>query len=1215
MQFTILKWTFVLAAMTAMASAQAVPARPSLSAGYGKLPITFESNHGQTDPHVKFVSHGPGYTAFLTSDSLVLSLRANESSSAHSNAASRVATPSSRASLQFQLIGAAKHSTIVGEQTQAGHVNYFIGNNPAKWQRNVPTYKQVRYKNVYPGIDLLYYGNSRQLEYDFAVAPGADPAQVHFAIHGANNIHTDAAGNLILNTGGGELRFQTPVVYQEQNGHRVQVNGGYVVDDSTHISFHVSKYDASKRLVIDPVLVYSTYLGGSGADQPAGIAVDTEGNVYVAGTTDSIDFPLTTRGSASSGNPDVFVAKLDSTGSNLIYADYLGGTSQDYGYGVAVDSTNNVYITGSTASSDFPMASPFQGTYPGSFNGFVSKISTDGASLLYSTYFGGNGSDVPSGIAVDASSQMTIAGNTTSTNLPVANAYQSTVLPNEGSEYGNYGFVARLSANGSALVFSTYFGGSSNVALNCGGTPCYPQPASSIVGLALDETGNTYVAGNTNTYNFPVTGGAYLTTNTTSSNASVGFVSKFDGAGSLQYSTYFYESSGLVTDITALAADASGSAYVTGLALSDGTFPVTSTSICDPGAEGLACNFGFVTKFDAAGANLSYSTFLGPNNNAVPQAIKVDANNNAYVVASSSGGAFTTVDAIQNFNSGNDAMIFEIDATASTQLFATYFGGSGNDQPAPSGLALDANGNIYVTGTTDSTDFPMTQGALQSVFGGNTDAFIAKIGAQSGAAVVLSPSSLQFADQAVSSTSAPQTVVLRNFGSAALSISSIAASSDFTETDDCGGSVAATGTCTLAITFAPTISGTHAGTVTINDDAIGSVQVITLAGNGLGAGVSLAPSSLSFGNISVGVTSAAQTVTLTNNGNVALSISSIATAGVFAQTNNCPSTLNAALNCTINVTFTPAAAGVSAGSLTISDNTGTGVQTVALTGTGVTSTSGISLVPAGLTFSSTAVGTTRTAQTLTLANNGVSTLAISTVHVTGDFAQTNNCPASLASAASCTISVTFTPSATGTRSGTVTITDSDAGSPQVVGLTGTGADFAVSSSDRSDTISVGSTATYTLTVAPVGGSFASAVTLACSGVPSGATCSISPNTVTPGSNSATVTVSIDTTSMSAKADSSRPAGAQPVYVALMQLQGLGLVGMLFAGSKRRSKKLTMLIALALLVGVMLFMSGCAGGTGVAPQNPTGPTSKTYTVTVAASSGSLQHLLPLTLTVQ
>ncbi|MGA8271225.1 MAG: choice-of-anchor D domain-containing protein [Candidatus Sulfotelmatobacter sp.] len=1184
--------------------------------------MTFEANHGQTNPQVKFLSRGKGYTAFLTANGIVLSLHADQPFPAQASSSVTASSKSGQAAntkLQFKLVGATANPAVVGEELQPGRVNYFIGNDSTKWQRNVPTYGRVRYKNVYPGIDLLYYGNHQQLEYDFAISAGADPGQIQFEIGGANQIELDTAGNLVLQTNSGELHFQTPAIYQESQGQRVPLPGAYVMNDATHIAFHVAQYDSSKPLVIDPVLVYSTYLGGSGDDQPEGIAVDSTGSAYVTGYTDSTDFPLANPGSVPAGSTHVFIAKLDATGSNLVYADYLGGNGYDYGFALVLGSSNEVYLTGSTTSSNFPTVNPYQGTYPGSYNVFLTKVSADGSSLLYSTYLGGSGSDQPASIALDSSNDMFVAGTTTSTNFPTANAYQSTVSTNQGGMAGNYGFLTKFSPDGSSLVYSTYLAGNTNVALNCGGTPCWPQPYSGINGIAIDSTGNAYAGGITNTYNFPTTTGAYQTTDSTpQQNPIVGFVSKFSGAGSLDYSTYFYESSGSLTNINAIAVDSSGSAYVTGVALSDGTFPVTSTSICDPSVSGYNCSYAYITKFDPTGATLLYSTFLGVNNGANPAAIVLDASNDAYVASSTPNSSFNIVNGIEAYTNGSDLLIAEIDPLATTEIFATYFGGSTDEYPA--GMALDSSGSIYVTGSTDSTDLPLTQGSFQNNLGGGTDAFLVKIGTSSAAAVALSPNLLQFASQAVSTSSQAQTTLLRNMGSASLAISSITASGDFAETDNCGASVPAAANCTLSVTFTPTTAGTRTGSILIVDAAAGSPHVINLSGVGSGAIASLAPTSLTFSAQQVGNSSAAQAVSLTNTGNVAMSIGTVQTTGDFAETNNCSFTLAASASCAINVTFTPTASGVRSGSLTISNNAQASPQSVNLTGTGSATPLAIAVVsPTSLAFTGQQVGTSSTTQSVSLTNTGALTLNVGTLQVSGDFAQVNNCPATLAANASCTINVTFTPTVSGSRSGSLTITDSALTSSQTVSLSGSGSDFSLASSPGSDTIDSGAAASYKLTVSPVGGSFANAVKLTCSGLPAQASCGFSPSTVTPGANAASATLSITTGASATAALPVHSSHSGSLFAIWMPLQGLGLFGMILAAPRCDKRKLRVLAVLALLVVVLIAMTGCAGGTGIAPpnqnQNQTQTTAGTYTVTVTGASGSLQHSMHLTLVVQ
>jgi hypothetical protein len=1313
-------------ATAAFAQQTAGPFPPNVSSAlnagtnknYGNLAAVFEANQGQTDPQVKFLFRGRGYTAFLTSGSMVLSLRPTSivpiPPTGNVNTTDNV-VPASTPTMQFRLSGASESPEVLGEDRKTGTVNYFIGRDPKKWHSNVPTYASVRYRNVYPGIDLVYYAHHRQLEYDFVVSAGADPRQIEFEIQGADAIRINEVGNLVLKTGSGDLHFESPIVYQESHGKRVVVEGGYVVNDPTHISFHVAHYDPAKPLVIDPVLIYSTYLGGSGTDQPTGIAVDNTGSVYIAGYTDSADFLLTTLGAPSAHANHAFVAKLDPTGSSLVYADYIGGDGEDYGIGLALDSANNVYVTGSTTSSNFPLVKPYQPIEPGPYSGFLSKISEDGSSLLYSTYVGGNGFDVPAGIVVDTLGEAYIAGSTTSQNFPVVNAYQAAALANQAGLYGNYGFVTKFSADGSGLIYSTYLAGNSNVAQDCG-NPCWPAPYTAVAALAVDANGSAYITGTTNTYNFPATSGAYLTSNSTQQDATIGFVSKLGTSGSLDYSTYFYGSSGNPIAVGAIAVDGSGSAYITGTVSSDGTFPITSTSICDPGMYGFGCSYAFVTKFDATASALLYSTFLGPNNYASPQSIALDVNNNAYVLLGTFSNLYGAQNGIESYTNGKDMLLVEIDTSATTQLFATYLGANGND--SPSGMALDANGSMYLAGSTNSTDFPVTTGAFQTLLRGNADGFVMKIGASDAPAVSLNPTALWYASQTVGSRSEPQTVLLRNMGSSPLTISSITTTGDFAETDTCGNSVPAASSCTFSVTFTPTAAGIRSGSILIQDNAAGSPHIISLGG-GPAPTVVLTPPSLTFFAQQVGTSSATQTVTLANSGNAALNIGSIQTAGDYFQTNTCPATLAASSSCTISVTFTPTASGTRSGSLTINDTaldspqivniTGTGsvisapiasvepksltfqgqqvgtssaVQTVTLTNTGTaaltisslqssgdytqtntcpttlapsasctvnitftpkaigartgiltigdnaqgspqtvnlsgtgsaTSAPIVTMTPTSLVFSDQQVGTSSAVRTVTITNTGTAALTISSLQSSGDYAQTNTCPTTLAASSACTITVKFTPTASGTRNGTLNISDNALASPQVVSLVGAGADFSITGSPSSDTLKAGGTATYLTAVSPVGGLFTNVVTLGCSGAPALTTCMVSPNTVTPNGSTATSTLTITTTASVVHAASLGSTRDSTIYA--MCLPGIGLFGTILMGSRTRSRRHRVIILLVLVSGALICLSGCAGGTGIISPPQSGTTPGTYTITVTGTSGALKHSLPVTLVVQ
>jgi hypothetical protein len=1190
-------------------TARPKPQFPSNS-GYGRLPLLFEANRGQSDSRVKFISRGPGYRAYLTSDAIVLSLRSTNKGSAKATAPNG-SSDTKRATISLRLVGAASNPAVMGEGIQPGRVNYFIGNHPSRWQKNVPMYRQVRYKDVYPGIDLVYYGTGQQLEYDFSVAPNSDVRQIQFEITGVSDIHIGADGALVLRTPTGEVHFQVPAVYQEVKGARVAVDGKYSLLDSNHVGFQLAAYDKQWTLVIDPVLAYSTYLAGSGDEQPSGIAVDADGYVYVVGTTDSIDFPLGTIGSLPAGSNHVYVAKLDQSGSELMFLDYLGGSVEDDGFAIALDSSKNIYVTGSTASDNFPVVHPFQGTYPGAFNAFLSKLSADGSSLLYSTYFGGSGSDLPYGVAVDQMGNMVLAGYSSSKNLPTANAFQPSISPNQGGMYGNYGFLTKFSADGASLIYSTYFAGTANVAQNCGPTPCWVEPYSVIVSLASDATGNVYVTGYTNTYDFPTTEGAYEVTNATLMNSPVGFLSKFSSAGSLQYSTYFYGGSGKQTFTynMAVAVDEFGSAYIAGATLDSATFPVTTTSICDPAVEGFDCTYAFVTKFDSTGATLLYSTFLGPHNGAFPRGIALDGNGDAFVVGSTADDGFTSVSGIEPYSGGTDILLAEVNPSGTAQLIATYIGGSGDEDSA--GLAIDSKGSLYVAGSTSSPDLPTTPSAFQSDSAGNLDSFVLKIEPVSAPGVVFRPRSLEFGLQSLGTATAEQSIVLKNMGSTALSILGIRANGDFSENSTCASSLPAAGSCTISVSFTPTTAGLRTGLISIEDDADGSPHVVALSGLGDGSSVTLIPAALSFNGTGVGSTSTPQSAVLQNTGTSALSISAIAVEGDFSETNNCGTSLPASGTCAIAVSFSPTKPGSRVGSVSIQDNAQGSPHVVALTG--VSGAPAVTLVPGTLTFSGIAVGSTSATQIVTLTNSGDQPLTVAGISVSGNFGQTNNCPLTLPAASSCTINASFTPAKTGANAGTITITDNTIDGSQTVSLNGTGTDFNITGSATTAVIKAGATATYSLQIGAVGGAFNNTVMLSCSGVPQYATCTVSPSALTPGPNGASFTLSLKTTGATTQLTQAHNDG-QPPFAAFLQLQGLGIVGIVLAGSGRGRRNVAKSLVLGVVIAMLLVLSACAGGTVITPQTNSTP-SGSYAITVSGVSGALQHSLPLSVTVQ
>ena len=667
------------------------------------------------DPMVKFFSRGPGYTLFLTPTEAALALIKSPADAA----------PSKGTLLRMKLVGAAPQPPVSGLEELPGKVNYFIGNDPLQWRTNVPTYAKVKYESVYPGVDLIYYGDGRQLEYDFVVAPGSDPKVIALVFEGAGKLEVDAQGDLLLPVNGGELRLRKPLAYQEVDGSRKPVAANYVLESKNRVGVQVAAYDRTQPLIIDPVLVYSTYLGGSGADIARGIAADpvTSGIVYVAGETASANFPAT-GGSFQptfSKGADCFVAKFDTSlsgATSRVYASYLGGSGTDQCYGVAVDSSHNAYIVGRTTSTNFPLATKLNGNNRGGSDAIVVKLNASGSALLYSVYIGGSADEWGLGIALDSLGQAYVTGQTTSTNFPVVGGFQTTLGDPSGDA-----FITKINAAGNAFLYSTYLGGNG-----------FDQGQ----GIAADpvHAGIAYVTGDTLSTNLLIKNGFQLT----SGGNGDAFVAKVDttqtGSESLLYSTYLGGSGadhgrGIATD--------SVSAYVTGQTASSDLFTILSPpSSFDTQLTGPSDAFVARVDTDANGhASVAFFTYLGGSSDDSGNAIAVDAVGNVYVTGQTLGGFPVTPDAFQpTLGGGSDAFVARLNTDANgpgALVFSSYLGGSGTDQG--NGIALDLSGNGYVTGSTSSTSapspntpFPTTLGGFQTTYGGGTtDAFVARI--------------------------------------------------------------------------------------------------------------------------------------------------------------------------------------------------------------------------------------------------------------------------------------------------------------------------------------------------------------------------------------------------------------------------------------------------------------------------------------------------------
>lgn len=1406
--------------------------RTRVQANYGRLPLSFEPNVGQTsrESGTRYLSRGSGYSIFLTGSGATLALRHPRVNRRRSNIP---------AVLRMQLVNGNSSAPMTALDQQPGKSNYFIGNDPSKWLTNVSHYGEVAARGVYPGVDLIYHGNQAQLEYDFEVAPGANPRIIRLALEGSQSTHVNARGDLVVGVEGGEVLFRAPVAYQETSSGRHIVPSSYALRKG-QIGFRVAKYDTRRPLVIDPTLAYSTYLGGSSIDGANAIAVAPDNTAFVAGETFSSDFPPVHPVEGFIGGEDAFVAKISTDGSTLLYSTYLGGSVYTYATAIAVDTFGDAYVAGATDSPDFPATPLVFDTLCGSdgkcggsynlngltvFNGFVTELNSAGSGLSYSSFIGGYQETEANAIFVDSAHNAYITGEIGPPIVPQQNGPAYYFPVDHGFQAANGGaadaFVLKVDATASDALYSSYLGG---------------EDEDIGYGIAADSNANAYVTGLTystpsDTPPFPITAGALQSAYGGAGDA---FLVKVDttgsGAASLVYSSYL-GGSGL-DQAKGIAVDGSGDAYITGTITSTAStlgFTVPAGAYqSDCALDSLSQCEGdvFVAKMNAAlsgAASMLYFSYLGGAGADGGYAIALDPSDNVYLTGSTVSSNFPVTSGVfQTQYGGGDADAFVAKMTlagkgTSDLDYSSYLGGTNTD--TGDGIAVDIDGSAYVAGQTCSVDFPIAN-ALQSAPNGNCDAFVTKVSTQPG--IALNPAGLVFPTQSLGTTSQAQTINLSN-GDTAVTISSIAITGDFAETNTCGSSVAADSSCIITVTFTPTATGVQKGTITLTDSAPGSPQTINLTGST--SSVTLSNSTLAFGNQAIGATSSPQTVTLTNNGTTALTISSVAVSGQFsesstdngdctkaplqpttncvitvvfspvvagasigaltitdnaagspqvvlltgtglaepavalspttlsfasqivnttsaaqvvtvtntgtasltvsnvavsgpfAETNTCSAAVAPSALCTVSVTFTPTAGGGALGTLTITDNAASSPQLVSLTGTGAAAPI-VSLTPATLTFANQDLGTTSSPQLITLKNTGGAALTVSSVTATGDFASTNTCGSSVGAGASCTISVTFAPTASGSRNGAITITDNAADSPQTVIVAGTGvaapavtlsvpslnfssqpvgtasaaqtvtltnsgtanltisgitesgaftetntcgpslvpqatcsisvvfaptaagtasgslkitdnapnspqtvaiggagSDFAVATTPASGTVIAGNSATFTVTVTPSFG-FNAAVNVGCSGLPGASTCTASPNSVTPtGTAPITATLTITTTARTMASPRGWPSPRMPGLVSTRALYTLALLALLSMGAllTRRTRPRWALVVLPLALFAMLAVAACGGGSGYT--NPTGTPAGNYAVKITGTSGNLSNSATINLTVQ
>jgi hypothetical protein len=813
----------------------------SIAAAYGNLPLRFEENRGQTDPRVRFLARGSGSELFLADKEAVLVLTKpapSDSDLAQDPAAIPSLVPQlakhradvQSTALRFSLVGANSGPHVSGIDRLPGTSSYFIGNDASRWVTAAPNFSRVAYRGIYPGVDLTYYGSGRDLEFDFDIAPHSDPSQIRLKIDGANSLTATSSGDLLIATAAGEVRVNRPEIYQLAGNRREKIEGSYVLASNNEIALQLGPYDSNRPLIVDPVIQYSTFLGGTTSDSATGIFVDTGGNAYITGATSSSDFPVTSgtlQSKLRSTHSNAFISKLSANGSVLLYSTYLGGTGAngDGGAGIAIDSQGDAFVTGFTASPDFPTVNPFQGTLKSaSTNAFVSELNPTASALLYSTYLGGTGAngDSGAGIAVDSSGSAYVAGSTSSADFPLQGPIQGTLKSS-----GSTGFVTKFSPSGSALVYSTYLGGSGS--------------RDAALAIALDSSNDAFIAGTTNSADFPTTTGAFQPVLKGSGlNA---FLTEINPGGSaVSYSTFLGGSSAQGGIAQGLALDSSGAAYLTGGTTAT-DFPITAEA-AQNSAQGTDTH-AFVSKINPAGqgqSDLVYSTYLsGSDGNDFGTGIAVDATGNANVTGAAASTDFpATKGPIQPApkSAGGNAFITRLNPAGTVFLYSSTFGGSNAKGDLGNAIALDSSGNAYVAGATFSSDFPTTSGSLLPKFlasSGNSNGFVTKLAAN--AVIGISPASLNFGNVLLNIASTPQLVTFTNNSTATLNFSAPpdlagAGDAEYSIGTSCGTSLAPNASCTVTVSFLPTIEGPAPATLTFRDDDPSSPQVVPITGVG-----------------------------------------------------------------------------------------------------------------------------------------------------------------------------------------------------------------------------------------------------------------------------------------------------------------------------------------------------------------------------------------------
>jgi hypothetical protein len=1081
-----------------------------------ELPLSFEPNRGQAAPGVDYVTTSQGHAWLLRADSV--SINVGGSSGLYPDG-----KPVSQNVVQIGLFGADPKAAATSEDKLTGYSNYLFGSNPANWITLVEHYGKVRYQNVYPGIDLLFHGNENRLEQDFVLRPGAQPQRISFRFPGLQHAELSDDGDLVLRAGDGTFRMQKPRAYQQVRNEKVEVPVQYSLNDGS-LSFRLGSYDKRRELIIDPVLVYSTFLGGSNAgtlgNSVTAIAADSTG-VYVTGFTNATNFPVTPGAldPTSSCCSPTFVAKLDPTGQTLLFSTYLQGFQN--APSVAVDSSGDLYLAalaagfevlggGVAANLPIPAGSqPYQPKDKGYANVAILKLNSTGTAVLAGTYLGGSNFDYFSGLAIDSANNVYVTGITNSNDFPVLHPAQ----PALGSG-GQNGFISKLNSSLSTLVYSTYFGNQSKVFVNLASNGNGVSGLTTNNLLALDSSDNVYVVGEANA-GF-ATSGAYLAT---CSATQCPFLAELKSDGSTILSATYLDNN--PDTATGVAVDSSGNVYVAGFTPSS-TFPVVNP-IQPCSSIGTDMEGNFVSEFSSAGS-LVFSTCLGLSSFQAVPALAMDASGNAYIAGVSLAGLPLQNPIDSNAPASGTARLYvsEISGSSHTLLFSSYVAGSlaasqPNGGDSVNAVAVDSTGNVYLAGQSAPTPSGMSQfphfDALNPVFcsnvtpGCHAEGFIMKISPSAGAAAAVAPGAMSFPTSAVGTTSSPQTLTILDLGTDALTVSSVTVSGDFAIQSNTCTSIAASTSCAIPVTFTPTTTGTRTGTLTITDSSPGSPRTIALTGQGASVNLGVSPSSLTFPTQQMGTASGPQFVTLT--------------AG-------------------------PAA---------------------------------------------------------------ISALSIQT---TGDFFESNNCGVSIPAFQTCSLTVTFSPTANGSRTGTITITDSAPNSPQTVSLSGNGGStlglMALPGNSITQTVTAGTQATFPLSIGGQG--ISGTASVSCSGAPPNGNCSVPATVSVSGTSSSAFAVNVTTTAHGLAIPSGQRTPFTPRPWALASAIAFMLA---LLCRKRTQPRLALAYLILVFMPLVLALGGCGGGP--TSSSATGTAAGTYKLTVTAKVGSTSQSITLTLNVQ